>query len=160
MPLVEGGVVGLTGLVMAIRPGESACYRCAFPDAPEQAASCAEAGILGPAAGVIGSLQALEALKLLGGLPALLDAFLQIDLATYEVVRVGVPRRRPGLRLECGVGSLRTVLGTLARELRQDVAAARERDPAARRMGRLAILAIDHGTGLVIGETRPRSAAT
>ena len=34
VPLVEGGVVGLTGLVMAIRPGESACYRCAFPEAP------------------------------------------------------------------------------------------------------------------------------
>jgi molybdopterin/thiamine biosynthesis adenylyltransferase len=99
--LVEGGVVGLTGLVMAIRPGASACYRCAFPEAPEHAASCAEAGILGPAAGVIGSLQALEALKLLGGVPEpLLDAFLQVDLATYEVVRVGVARR-PGCP-DCG----------------------------------------------------------
>jgi molybdopterin/thiamine biosynthesis adenylyltransferase len=103
VPLVEGGVVGLTGLVMAIRPGESACYRCVFPEAPEHAASCAEAGILGPAAGVIGSLQALEALKLLGGVPEpLLDAFLQIDLATYEVVRVGVARR-PGCP-DCGAG--------------------------------------------------------
>ena len=70
VPLVEGGVVGLSGLVMAIRPGETACYRCAFPHAPAGAASCAEAGVLGPAAGVIGSLQALEALKLLAGLPA------------------------------------------------------------------------------------------
>ena len=33
-PLVEGGVVGLSGLVMSIRPGESACYRCAFPEPP------------------------------------------------------------------------------------------------------------------------------
>ena len=42
--------------------------------------------MLGPAAGVIGSLQALEALKLLAGLPgALTDAFLQIDLATPRV---------------------------------------------------------------------------
>jgi len=92
--LVEGGVVGLSGLVMAIRPGESACYRCAFPAPPAHAASCAEAGILGPAAGVIGSLQALEALKLLGGLAEpLLDAFLQVDLATHETVRVSVSRR-------------------------------------------------------------------
>jgi molybdopterin/thiamine biosynthesis adenylyltransferase len=99
--LVEGGVVGLSGLVMAIRPGESACYRCAFPEAPANAASCAEAGILGPAAGAIGSLQALEALKLLGGLAEpLLDAFLQVDLATHEVVRVGVARR-PGCQ-DCG----------------------------------------------------------
>jgi molybdopterin/thiamine biosynthesis adenylyltransferase len=92
--LVEGGVVGLSGLVMAIRPGRSACYRCAFPEAPAYAPSCAEAGILGPAAGVIGSLQALEALKLLAGLAEpLLDAFLQIDLATHDVVRVAVTRR-------------------------------------------------------------------
>ena len=63
-------MLGLTGLVMAIRPGESACYRCAFPRRRRSAPSCAEAGVLGPAAGVIGSLQALEALKLLGGLAA------------------------------------------------------------------------------------------
>ena len=70
---------------MAIRPGESACYRCAFPEPPPPgtAPTCAEAGVLGPAAGVIGSLQALEALKLLAGLDgALLDAFLQVDLTT------------------------------------------------------------------------------
>jgi molybdopterin-synthase adenylyltransferase len=93
--LVEAGVVGLSGLVMAIRPGETACYRCAFPDAPERAASCAEAGVLGPAAGVIGSLQALEALKLLAGLPgALTDAFLQVGLVALDFLRV-VVRRRP-----------------------------------------------------------------
>jgi molybdopterin-synthase adenylyltransferase len=93
VPLVEAGVVGMTGLVMAIRPGESACYRCAFPTAPEDAPSCAEAGVLGPAAGVIGSLQALEALKLIAGLPALTDAFLQVDLASLDFLRVAVRRR-------------------------------------------------------------------
>lgn len=92
--LVEGGVVGLSGLVMAIRPGETACYRCAFPSAPAGAPSCAEAGVLGPAAGVIGSLQALEALKLLAGLPgALTDAFLQVDLLALDFLRVTVARR-------------------------------------------------------------------
>ncbi len=95
IPLVEGGVVGMSGLVMAIRPGESACYRCAFPQAPPDGAvaTCAEAGVLGPAAGVVGSLQALEALKLLAGLPALTGAFLQIDLATHDFLRVTVKRR-------------------------------------------------------------------
>jgi adenylyltransferase/sulfurtransferase len=96
VPLVEAGVVGTSGLVMAIRPGESACYRCAFPQAPPPGAAptCAQAGVLGPAAGVIGSLQALEALKLLAGLPgALTDAFLQVDLATYDFLRVAVRRR-------------------------------------------------------------------
>jgi molybdopterin/thiamine biosynthesis adenylyltransferase len=94
LPLVEGGVIGLSGLVMAIRPGESACYRCAFPEAPPSAPSCAEAGVLGPAAGVIGSLQALEALKLLAGLDsALLDAFLQVDLHDHTFLRVATSRR-------------------------------------------------------------------
>jgi adenylyltransferase/sulfurtransferase len=96
VPLVEGGVVGLSGLVMAIRPGETACYRCAFPQAPPAGAvpTCAQAGVLGPAAGVVGSLQALEALKLLAGLDGVLtDAFLQIDLATHEFLRVAVRRR-------------------------------------------------------------------
>jgi molybdopterin/thiamine biosynthesis adenylyltransferase len=92
--LVEGGVVGLSGLVMSIRPGVSACYRCAFPEAPEGAPTCASAGVLGPAAGVVGSLQALEALKLLAGLDgALLDAFLQVDLASADVLRVATRRR-------------------------------------------------------------------
>jgi molybdopterin/thiamine biosynthesis adenylyltransferase len=93
VPLVEAGVVGLTGLVMTIRPGETACYRCAFPTEPASAPGCAEAGVLGPAAGVIGSLQALEALKLLAGLPVLTDAFLQVDLAALDVLRVAVRRR-------------------------------------------------------------------
>ena len=49
--------------------------------------------MLGPAAGVIGSLQALEALKLLAGLPALTDAFLQVDLLALDFLRVAVRRR-------------------------------------------------------------------
>jgi len=94
--LVEGGVSGTSGLVMAIRPGESACYRCAFEEPPPEGSvpSCAEAGVLGPAAGVIGSLQALEALRLLGGVgEPLTDAFLQVDLATHAFLRVAVERR-------------------------------------------------------------------
>ena len=94
IPLVEAGVLGLSGLVMGVRPGESACYRCAFPAPPPAAPTCAQAGVLGPAAGVIGSLQALEALKLLTGVgEPLLDAFLQADLATLSFLRVAVPRR-------------------------------------------------------------------
>jgi adenylyltransferase/sulfurtransferase len=94
IPLVEGGVLGMSGLVMAIRPGEGACYRCAFPAPPPDAPSCATAGVLGPAAGVIGSLQALEALKLLTGVGDPLNgAFLQCDLATLAFLRVAVQRR-------------------------------------------------------------------
>ena len=92
--LVEGGVAGWQGLVMGIRPGETACYRCAFPEAPPDAPSCADAGVLGPTAGTIGSLQALEAIKLLTGVgEPLTDAFLQADLATHSYLRVAVTRR-------------------------------------------------------------------
>jgi molybdopterin-synthase adenylyltransferase len=102
VPLVEGGAVRWSGLVMAIRPGESACYRCAFPEPPADGGpSCAEAGVLGPEAGAVGSLQALEALKLLSGagIP-LTDAFLQLDLVDAAVLRVAV-RRRPDCP-DCG----------------------------------------------------------
>ena len=94
IPLLEAGLLGTSGLVMGIRPGETACYRCAFPEAPPSAPTCAQAGVLGPAAGAIGSLQALEALKLLTGVgEPLLDAFLQADLATLTFLRVAVQRR-------------------------------------------------------------------
>jgi molybdopterin/thiamine biosynthesis adenylyltransferase len=94
IPLVEGGVLGTSGLVMGVRPGHGACYRCAFPAPPPDAPSCATAGVLGPAAGVIGSLQALEALKLLTGVgEPLTGAFLQVDLALLSFLRVSVERR-------------------------------------------------------------------
>ena len=89
VPLVEAGVLGMSGLVMSIKPGRTACYRCVVPAAPQDAPRCADAGVLGPAAGVIGSLQALEALKLLTGVaPAIADGFLQVDLATADFLRV------------------------------------------------------------------------
>jgi molybdopterin-synthase adenylyltransferase len=94
VPLVEAGVLALSGLVMSIKPGRTACYRCAFPVEPQGAPRCADAGVLGPAAGVIGSLQALEALKLLTGVaPPIADGFLQVDLASADFVRVRAARR-------------------------------------------------------------------
>ena len=96
IPLVEGGVLGLSGLVMAIAPGESACYRCAFPvePAPGTVPSCREGGILGAVAGVLGSLQALEAIKLVTGVgEPLLDQILQFDGATSAPMVIGTERR-------------------------------------------------------------------
>jgi molybdopterin/thiamine biosynthesis adenylyltransferase len=91
--LIEGGAVGWSGLVMTVLPRATACYRCAFPVEPPDAQGCADAGILGPAAGVIGALQALEALKLLSSVQSpLLDAFLSVDLVSLEFTRVHVHR--------------------------------------------------------------------
>jgi adenylyltransferase/sulfurtransferase len=96
VPLVEAGVLGFSGLVMAIRPGVSACYRCAFAIEPDAGAvpTCREAGVLGAMAGVVGSIQALEALKLLTGVgEPLTDAILQVDGSALEVTRVATRRR-------------------------------------------------------------------
>lgn len=94
IPLVEAGVLGFSGLVMSIRPGESACYRCAFPTEPASAPSCREAGVLGAMAGVIGSIQALEALKLVTGVgEPLLDAILQVEGSGMAFTRVATARR-------------------------------------------------------------------
>jgi adenylyltransferase/sulfurtransferase len=96
VPLVYGAVLGLTGHVLTVQPGESACYRCAFPVEPPVGSvpSCREAGVLGAMAGVVGSIQALEALKLLAGIGRpLLDTLLQIDGATMEQTMVSTARR-------------------------------------------------------------------
>jgi adenylyltransferase/sulfurtransferase len=94
VPLVEAGALGFGGMLMAIRPGETACYRCAFPTAPANAPSCRDAGMLGAVAGVVGSLQALEALKLLTGVgqPAG-DRILQFDGLTLQQTLVHTSRR-------------------------------------------------------------------
>ena len=96
IPLVEAGVVAFEGLVLSIRPGESACYRCAFPQAPPADArrSCREVGVLGAMAGIVGSIQALEALKLLTGVgEPLLNRILQIDGSALEQTIVATSRR-------------------------------------------------------------------
>jgi molybdopterin/thiamine biosynthesis adenylyltransferase len=66
--LVVGGAVGLAGQVVTVPPG-AACYRCLFAAPPASPAeTCREAGVLGPLVGIIGSLQALEAIKLICGI--------------------------------------------------------------------------------------------
>ena len=96
--LVEAGVVGHEGLVLSIRPGRSACYRCAFPTAPPAAerGSCREAGVLGAMAGIVGSIQAFEAIKLLTGVgEPLLDRILHVDGHDMGQTVVATSRR-PG----------------------------------------------------------------
>ncbi|HEX8075208.1 MAG TPA: HesA/MoeB/ThiF family protein [Thermoleophilaceae bacterium] len=96
VPLVSGSVLGFAGQVMTIRPGESACYRCAFATEPPAGSvpSCREAGVLGATAGIVGSIQALEALKLLAGVGRpLTDRILHLDAATMEQTLVATARR-------------------------------------------------------------------
>lgn len=70
-PLVSGAAQKLEGQLCTYNYGKDGpCYRCLFPKPPrpEFAGSCAELGILGAVTGVIGNLQALEAIKIIVGL--------------------------------------------------------------------------------------------
>jgi adenylyltransferase/sulfurtransferase len=64
-PLIHAGVFRYEGQAMTIVPGRGPCYRCVFPEPPPPGLipSCQEAGILGCGAGVLGTIQATEALK-------------------------------------------------------------------------------------------------
>lgn len=69
-PLVEGAVLGFTGMLMTVIPGKTPCYRCLYPEPPREGdvPTCSDAGIMGMIAGTIGSLQALEAVKVILGI--------------------------------------------------------------------------------------------
>jgi adenylyltransferase/sulfurtransferase len=69
-PVVHGSIFRFEGQTTVFAPGQGPCYRCLFPEPPpaEMAPSCAEAGVLGVLPGIVGSLQAVEALKLILGI--------------------------------------------------------------------------------------------
>lgn len=96
LPLVVAGIVGWEGQLLVVRPGETACYRCVYRQAPPAGtvATCEGAGILGPVAGVVGSLQAVEALKLLLGLASAAGRLLLFDGLAVELRAVTVQRDR------------------------------------------------------------------
>jgi molybdopterin-synthase adenylyltransferase len=93
--LVEGAILRFVGLAMTIKGGESACYRCLFPElpAPGVVASPAEAGVFGPVPGVIGSIQATEVIKAITGIGRpLRDRLLQYDALDMSFDEVAVSR--------------------------------------------------------------------
>ncbi|HBJ6904365.1 TPA: HesA/MoeB/ThiF family protein [Salmonella enterica subsp. enterica serovar Wyldegreen] len=68
-PLISASAVGFGGQLMVLTPPwEQGCYRCLWPDDVEPERNCRTAGIVGPVVGVMGALQALEAIKLLSGI--------------------------------------------------------------------------------------------
>lgn len=69
IPWIYGGCLGAEGQTMTIVPGRSGCLRCLMLDCPPPGSlpTCDTAGILGPAVGVVASIQALEAIKVLSG---------------------------------------------------------------------------------------------
>jgi molybdopterin/thiamine biosynthesis adenylyltransferase len=87
-PFVYGGAIGWTGQAMTVMPHRTACLRCLFEEPPgdDEAASCRDAGIIGPVVAAIGEAQAAEALRWIrGAMPALAGTMLTYDGKTGRV---------------------------------------------------------------------------
>ncbi|MBV8561818.1 MAG: molybdopterin-synthase adenylyltransferase MoeB [Actinobacteria bacterium] len=103
IPLVHGSIYRFEGQVTVFRPHEGPCYRCLFPQPPppELAPSCAEGGVLGVLPGIIGSLQASEAIKVALGIgEPLVGRLLLFDALSTEFSEVTL-RRDPSCPV-CG----------------------------------------------------------
>ena len=106
VPLVSGAAIRLEGQLSVFDPrrDDSPCYHCIYGHGSEAELTCSEAGVVGPLVGLVGSLQALEALKLLAQLgEPLVGRLLLIDAlgSRFRELRV---KRDPGCSV-CGVAS-------------------------------------------------------
>jgi adenylyltransferase/sulfurtransferase len=97
IPFSHGGILRFNGQTMTVVPGESACYRCSFREAPPPDAvpSCAQAGVLGAIAGMLGTIQATEALKYITGVGELLtNGLLTFDARTLTFRKINLARQK------------------------------------------------------------------
>jgi adenylyltransferase/sulfurtransferase len=101
IPVVHGSIYRFEGQATVFHPGNGPCYRCLYPTPPppELAPSCAEGGVLGVLPGIIGSLQASEALKLVLGVGETLAGRLLLFDALYTTFDEVAIKRNP----ECPV---------------------------------------------------------
>ncbi|MBQ2626567.1 MAG: molybdopterin-synthase adenylyltransferase MoeB [Eubacterium sp.] len=98
-PLSHAGIIRFRGQLTTILPGESPCYRCIFKEPPPKDAvpTCSQAGVIGAMGGVIGSLQAMEAVKYITGAGELLaGSLLTYDALTMEFRKIRLPGRGSG----------------------------------------------------------------
>ena len=98
IPWIYGAAVAGYGIAMPVLPGNSACFRCIYPEPPSGAQpTCETAGVLGPVTSLIGSIQAMEALKILSGRAAAVrQKIFTADLWHGPIRETAMPPRDPG----------------------------------------------------------------
>ncbi len=103
IPWIYGAAVSSYGIAMPVLPGDSACFRCVYPEPPTGAQpTCETAGVLGPVTSVIGSIQAMEAIKVLAGRTgSVRRKIFTADLWTGPVREIAMPPRDPDCQT-CG----------------------------------------------------------
>ena len=103
-PFSHAGIIRFKGQLMTYVPGEGPCYRCVFKNPPPKDAvpTCKQAGVIGAMGGVIGSLQAMEAIKYLIGVGDLLTGkLLTFDALKMEFHTIKLPKAHPHCAI-CG----------------------------------------------------------
>lgn len=98
-PFSHAGIIRFRGQLTTVIPGQGPCYRCIFKNPPPKDAvpTCKQAGVIGAMAGVIGCLQAMEAIKYLTGAGDLLVGYLlTYDALKMEFHKVKLPPRGKG----------------------------------------------------------------
>ncbi len=98
-PFSHAGIIRFKGQLTTVIPGESPCYRCIFKDPPPKDAvpTCRQAGVIGAMGGVIGSLQAMEAIKYITGAGELLAGYLlTFDALSMQFRKIKLPPRGRG----------------------------------------------------------------
>ncbi|MBP5243045.1 MAG: molybdopterin-synthase adenylyltransferase MoeB [Clostridia bacterium] len=94
-PFSHAGIIRFKGQLMTYVPGQGPCYRCVFknPPPPEAVPTCRQAGVIGTMGGIIGSLQALEAIKYIIGSGDLLTGYLlTFDALKMEFRKIKLPK--------------------------------------------------------------------
>jgi adenylyltransferase/sulfurtransferase len=97
IPFSHGGILRFEGQTMTVLPKRSACYRCAFPKPPaiNVVPTCSQVGVLGAIAGMLGTIQAAEALKyVLGVGEPLTDALLTFDAKSMDFHKVRLKKQK------------------------------------------------------------------
>ena len=103
-PFSHAGIIRFKGQLMTYVPGQGPCYRCVFKNPPPKDAvpTCKQAGVIGAMGGVIGSLQAMEAIKYILGVGDLLTGYLlTYDALTMEFRKIKLPKHVPDCPI-CG----------------------------------------------------------